>query len=445
MEKSGKIEDGVMDNLLQGFIKRQMQPDSTCEAFDPDLASAYLERVMTEREQSHYESHLSECAPCRKNVIALARLVEAEVTEVSVAAVAAGVPASLNEATAEANHFASEEKAHWLGKLKGWFGLLATPRFALAATAALALAVAIPYVLIQNSQMSQRDMTSALDAKEDGKAAAQAAKNNPPPSTTPNTSPNNPVNGDTPQSTANKQQAESKSSTPAPGAPATAAEPEAGASGAGNAPAKEEAVEGEKAKREEAAKPTDTVTSTTAQPPEAAKSQPATAKSDEPGRIDTKDAQRIENDKDNASPSTTLKPGNNAGGASRRNAPTVGPDSPKPAPSPGRTSDSPPRSIAAKRFSEASESNRERSNASASRRVGKKTFWLVDDTWTDENYRSDKEMPIVPLIKDSENYKNILEKYSDLKKFFSAFGANERAIIVRKDMAYKLIPQDANK
>jgi hypothetical protein len=36
MEKSGKIEDGVMDNLLQGFVKRQMKPDLNCEAFDPD-------------------------------------------------------------------------------------------------------------------------------------------------------------------------------------------------------------------------------------------------------------------------------------------------------------------------------------------------------------------------------------------------------------------------
>src|ERR1044072_6928907 len=183
MEKSGKIEDGVMDNLLQGFIKRQMKLDSICEAFDPDLANAYLERVMTPKEQTRYESHLSGCAPCRQQVIALARLVDAEVAEVKVAAVAAGAPAPLNESPVVAHHttLVGAARPHWLARLKGWLCVWATPRFALTAAAAIILAITIPYVLIQNSKVSPSEIASSpAKAKEAGQAPQQApAKNSP--------------------------------------------------------------------------------------------------------------------------------------------------------------------------------------------------------------------------------------------------------------------------
>jgi hypothetical protein len=446
MEKSGKIEDGVMDNLLQGFIKRQMKPGVVCEGFDADLANAYLERVMAAREQTRYESHLTECTMCRKQVIALAGLVDSEVAQVKVAAVAAGVPASPNQSTADASLVrpASEEQANWLARLKGWFGILATPRFALAATAALALAVAIPYVLVQNSKQSQSDVAQA--AKEAGTAEQKPGQNIPPPSTSPNNHSNNPSPGETGQSPAGKQQpGEPKTSTPAPAAEGQPAEAAPGGAGTGTAsPAKEEAVATDKEKSNEVAKTTSDTAGGTTQP-EPARNQPPEPEKRDIGRIDPNDAKRVDNDKGNASTPTTIKPGNNPSGPSREVAPTVRPESPRPAPAPSARSEAPPRSVGGRRFIPPSESARERANASASRRVGKKTFWLVDDTWTDENYRSDKEMPIIPLIKDSENYKNVLEKHSDLKKFFSAFGANERAIIVRKEMAYKLIPQDGNK
>lgn len=448
MEKSGKIEDGVMDHLLQGFVKRQMKPDLNCESFDPDLASAYLERVMTEREQTRYESHLSDCTLCRKSVIALARLVEAEVAEVKVAAVAAAAPASLNQSTVDGNTVkpVSETQANWLARLKAWLGVWATPRFALAAAAALVLAVTIPFVLIQNSKVSKSDMASATTANEDGKAVQQAAPSKQAESNPPSNNPNNPGSDNPASPAANKQQnGETKPSATPPAAGAQPAEPASGETptGAASNTGKEEAVAADKAKNETAKPTTDTAGGTTQ--PEAAKPQADEKRNDAPGRIDPNEANRISNDKDASSP-TTLKQGNKTTGPPREGA--VRPESPKPAAPRQGGSEPPPRVIGRDGrgfIRPSSESSRERTNASASRRIGKKTFWLVDDTWTDENYRSDKEMPIVPLIKDSENYKNILEKYSDLKKFFSAFGANERAIIVRKDMVYKLIPQDGNK
>jgi hypothetical protein len=447
MEKSGKIEDGVMDSLLQGFTMRQAKPDSNCEAFDPDLANAYLERVMTPKEQTRYEGHLSECTPCRKQIVALARLIEAEVPELKVAAVAAGAPAAFNGSAVEATRTktAGEEPANWLSSLKGWLGLMATPRFALAAAAALILAITIPYVLIQNSKVSSGDVAHAT--AKDG-VAEQGSGNTPPASAAQSQNPSNQPANETSQATGNKPVDGKPAPTPPPpGAPATTAgEPGGATSGAaGTAPAKEEAVADEN-KKNEAAKSTDTASGATAQPPEAAKPQPAPEKraDNSPGYIDPNDAKKVEGDKDTAR-STTIKPSNTTTGGSPKDAPVVRPEAPKSGPPAGRSSEAPSKSINAGNRFRPSESNSERASASSSRRVGKKIFWLIDDIWTDENYRSDKAMPIVPLIKDSETYKNTMEKYSELKKFFSAFGPNDRVIVVRKDMAYKLIPQDGNK
>ena len=79
MEKSSNIEDQVMDNLLRSYIKQQRQPEINCQGFDPDLASLYLERLLTEKETSRYEIHLFECSPCRTSVVALARFAEQEI------------------------------------------------------------------------------------------------------------------------------------------------------------------------------------------------------------------------------------------------------------------------------------------------------------------------------------------------------------------------------
>jgi hypothetical protein len=88
-----------------------------------------------------------------------------------------------------------------------------------------------------------------------------------------------------------------------------------------------------------------------------------------------------------------------------------------------------------------SEARRERAKASASRKVQDKTFFLIDDFWTDQKYDKEKERPVVTVIRDSDVYKGLLEKHSSLQKFFSGFAANEKVIVVYKGTVYKLVPQ----
>ena len=86
-----------------------------------------------------------------------------------------------------------------------------------------------------------------------------------------------------------------------------------------------------------------------------------------------------------------------------------------------------------------------RSRATAERKIGKKRFWLRDEIWTDNDYKPEKEMPMVTLVRDSDVFKEVIGKRATLKGYLTAFAENERAIVVYKGTIYKLIPQDGNK
>ena len=77
--------------------------------------------------------------------------------------------------------------------------------------------------------------------------------------------------------------------------------------------------------------------------------------------------------------------------------------------------------------------------------VGKKTFWLSRGVWTDSEYNSDRKLPVVTVVRDSDVYKELLEKNNKLTVFFKGFNETERAIIVFKNTVYNLIPQSDNK
>ena len=79
---------------------------------------------------------------------------------------------------------------------------------------------------------------------------------------------------------------------------------------------------------------------------------------------------------------------------------------------------------------------------SPERKVGKKTFWLSKGVWTDTDFKADDKMPFVTVIRNSDVYKELLEKNNKLKMFLGGFAESERAIIVFKNTVYKLIPQD---
>jgi hypothetical protein len=83
-----------------------------------------------------------------------------------------------------------------------------------------------------------------------------------------------------------------------------------------------------------------------------------------------------------------------------------------------------------------------RSRGTAERKIGKKRFWLRDEIWTDNDYKPEKEMPMVTLVRDSDVFKEVIGKRAALKGYLTAFAENERAIVVYKGTIYKLIPQD---
>ncbi|HWO02327.1 MAG TPA: hypothetical protein VNS63_23985, partial [Blastocatellia bacterium] len=86
-----------------------------------------------------------------------------------------------------------------------------------------------------------------------------------------------------------------------------------------------------------------------------------------------------------------------------------------------------------------------RARGTAERKIGKKRFWLRDDVWTDNDYRPEKEMPMVPIVRDSDVFKELIGKRPSLKGYLTAFAENERAIVVYKGTIYKLIPQQESK
>jgi hypothetical protein len=77
---------------------------------------------------------------------------------------------------------------------------------------------------------------------------------------------------------------------------------------------------------------------------------------------------------------------------------------------------------------------------SGERPVGKKTFRLIEGVWTDKDYRRDKEIPGVTLVRDSDLYKEAVAREPALKAFLDAFAPTETVIVVYKRTAYKITP-----
>lgn len=75
------------------------------------------------------------------------------------------------------------------------------------------------------------------------------------------------------------------------------------------------------------------------------------------------------------------------------------------------------------------------------RKLGGKHFFLRGGAWTDKDYDPDKDLPTVTVVRDSNVYKDLLNKRNGLKPIMALFTASERAIIVFKGTVYRLIPQ----
>ena len=142
MKSSGQAKDGAIDNLLRAYVSRPSNPHQVCPDFDPDQANAYIERGLTGSSRTKYEQHLSECGPCRKSVVALMRLAEAD-SQAAISAVRVPVSATPS----------------WLDGVRRMLGALAQPRWAMAATAIIVAAISLPLIL---SRSEVRDSTNAV-------------------------------------------------------------------------------------------------------------------------------------------------------------------------------------------------------------------------------------------------------------------------------------------
>ncbi|HEX8087755.1 MAG TPA: zf-HC2 domain-containing protein, partial [Blastocatellia bacterium] len=137
-----KTEDGAIDNLLRAQVGRGGGPPPLCQEFDPDLANAYVEHCLPARARAHYEQHLSLCASCRKSVVTLARMADAEVVF-----------------TEKSRVTSLPREPRW----KALLGAMSRPQWAMAAVAVVILVVSVPLVLSRKgTEVNQSSPQSTL-------------------------------------------------------------------------------------------------------------------------------------------------------------------------------------------------------------------------------------------------------------------------------------------
>jgi hypothetical protein len=394
MKPSGKIKDRAIGNLLRAQISKPSNPHQSCTQFDPDLANAYVERKMTGPSRAGYEIHLSECAPCRQTVVALARLAAEE-----------RGPISASEAS---------NRMSWLSSVEAMVRGLSAPQWAMAAAAVVVFAISLPLILSRNQNDHALPAPSVTETSAGETAQAEPHQVSPAAKISPEKSAS--LKSDDTRETSksesngllavNKEREDRAVSTEQ-----KKTIPE-------NAP---QAIDETQRKAENQVTP-----QAPAQPVQAApETQQAKVESD---RI------REQQGKDAAQPKPSPVEEHDADKEKSRRAESAAAPPPPPAPSSSRMK-------AVGRLGlrdSAGEAVRPRADY---RELRGKKFFLVDVTWTDKDYNPDKDLPIITLVRDSNVFKELLAKRSSLKPYVTFFGETERAIIVYKGTVYKLIPQ----
>lgn len=431
MKQPWKTEDRAMERLLRGHVSQQSGP-RVCNQFDPDLATAYIEHKLTTTERDGFERHMSLCAGCRTATVALGRFAEAD------------APVSIGPA--------QQANQGWRERLGSLAGAITAPRWAMAATAVLVAAVSIPIVMSRLSGSSERASNAPLPNAASVQTASQPAESAKPLDAAQTAT--GTVVGQSPAAglVAQTQARNNQPPMPAGTSGGLAAPPPALAvsqleTAPAQVPAPETPVEPVE-KKEQAA---GAVTGQAQSLDQAAKSSPQASTPQQQTRdlLAKIDPARNKNEaeKDSAHVSV-LKTGRADGEVRASDDTKIRPeDNNAPASPIGGADAVARRALAApssmrdgRRLSETV-----RARGTAERKVGKKRFWLRDEIWTDNDYKPEKEMPMVTLVRDSDVFKEVIGKRAALKGYLTAFSENERAIVVYKGTIYKLIPQDANK
>lgn len=413
-----------MDRLLRGHVSQQPGPKQTCKQFDPDLANAYIEQSLTPTERERFQQHMSICAYCRTVTVSLERLASAE------------APALLSK---PGRQMAAEG---WRERLGALAGAMTTPRWAMAAAAVIVLAVSMPVLLSRTGvgNMARSGQETAIvqpvARPETLSQAEPAAPGNP----VPIESPRQPAPMVGPPSREQTNQLLAKNQSPA--------EPEQ------EAPLSRAEEKKDKAEAVGAAAPgvvagdIDSPAQTerqVGQQPAPPPPQQQQASSGQLARVDAEGARRSAEAEKNSAQVSVLKSGR-ADGEERAGAGAkIRAEDNNAPPSPIAVPDSAARRTLAQPSASSMRDGRlnasARSRGTAERRIGKKRFWLRDNVWTDNDYKPEKEMPMVTIVRDSEVFKEVIGKRATLKGYLTGFAETERAIVVYKGTIYKLIPQ----
>ena len=404
MKLFGKTKDGVIDDLLRAYVSRPTNARQTCSDFDPDLANAYIERSLTGASRGSYEAHLSQCAACRQNVVALTSL--------------AAVEASLLVSAAR-----REARPAWAFSVKDLFGWMSAPQWAMAAAAVIVLAISLPLMLSRNQVRFD-------------KAASESIAEQPSTADDQDTAVSTRKSGDvaSSKSEARDSKLRDKRETGAGSVKGALA------SNTRTAPAEDRAAsEQARAESKPESQATDEV-QRKSQSQVAAQAPPQTGTQ----ALSDSDNSRQQQRKDAAQSGESGKRANEQADqkekVARAEAVTPPPSASGSERGRARGGLRQPGAKLALRDSESSEAVRP-----SVRKVSGKKFSLKDGTWTDKDFDPEKDLPVVTIIRDSNVYTEVLAKRPKLKPYLTEFSPTERAIIVYKGTVYKLIPQQSDK
>lgn len=388
---------GSIDSLLRAYVSRPGNRE--CSEFDADLANAYIERKLIPASRARYEQHLSECGACRKNVVALSRLVEPEARPVI-------------SARADSRSAGSQV-----------FGVTSWARWAMAAAAVIVLAISLPLLLTRNIGRVARESSQA--APESQAAENTQAVNSPEKSMAAaarQLSVSSPESAEA-QKPSEKRQVDAVS--------AKGAAPSQQPTGAGG----DRVASNSKLEAKTEAKPAEQAQGAGSQPvSEVAAGQEKRA--DQDGSLSARQQQPS---KDTAVADTKAGSNEQDKENARKKTQVADNGAPPPPPSaPGVKAGKMKRSPAIRALRDSASVDAVRPTE---RKLGNKKFSLKEGTWTDKAFDPDKDLPIVTVIRDSNVYNELLAKQVGLKPYLGGFPPAERAIIVYKDTVYKLIPQ----
>ncbi|HJQ27025.1 MAG TPA: zf-HC2 domain-containing protein [Blastocatellia bacterium] len=407
-----KTQDQTIDRLLAAQGRAPDNAASLCSTFDADLASAYVERRLSASETTGFEAHLVACPPCRKAIIALTRMALAEAE-----------PARTDVAV---------ERPPAVSPVRRWLGVLATPQWAVAAAAALVLAITLPLLL---SHRATRDGQGPSAESSNAQAAAT------PPAAEPAQAPPNDmvaVSNAAPE--AHEKSASATPSDKLAVSAAAAKDVAAGASAPAGAASGGAAAPAQPAE----AKATDQTVAKNETQPAAPAPSPAAA---EAPKSQEKEKKEVADDRKADKPATAQpargEEADKAKSDSAVAADTIAPPPPPPARRTLRKDGDNSRSRRDGGFSGPASAFRSPSRESRvpSLKVGGHQFWLHEGTWTDREFDPAKGLPHTQVMRDSDQYRDLLARKEKIKPFLTEFPADARVIFVFDGTVYYLIPQ----